>query len=171
MARTPRHTAAPDEGAGALLPGALAPGTLAYARLTTPSKPEKKQAELNAWGGKVRPIADSIVASEAQFRDPPREISRLMGHKPYLDWIGAMFVHRIGLFQGVGWVLPASGVKNDWNYVKVTLNRDGRTYDLSLGKVQVESNWQPDTIEIQHVVTQIEGRDLMRTYERETMDG
>lgn len=170
MARTGRHSAAPGDTHGAGVPGDPRPGTLAYARLSTPSKPEKKPGELNAWGGKIRPIAESIVASESQFRDPPREISRLMGHKPYLDSIGAMFVHRVGLFQGIGWVLPYSGVKNDWNYVKVTLNNDGQTFDLSLGKVNTESNWQPETIEIQHVVTQIPGRELRATYERETID-
>lgn len=170
MSRTPRHTVDPGDARGALVPGDPAPGTLAYALLTTPSKPEKKPGELNAWGGKVRPIADSIVASEAQFRDPPREIARLMGHMPYFTSIGAMFVHRVGLFQGMAWVLPHSGGKNDWNYAKVTLNRDGRTFDLSLGKVDTESNYQPDTVEIQRVVTQIPGRDLRKVYEWETID-
>lgn len=171
MSRTPRHTPDPDAAHGALVPSQPRHGTLAAARLTTPSKPEKKPGPLNAWGGKIRPIAESIINSEGQFRDPPREIARWMGHMPYFTSIGAMHIHRVGLFRGIGWVLPHSGVKNDWNYARVTLNGDGRTFDLCLGKVEVESNYAPDTVEIQHVVAQIPGRDLRKVYERETTDG
>ena len=170
MSRTPRHTADPGDTHGAGVLGEPRPGTLAHARLTTPSKPEKNPGELNAWGGKIRPIAESIVASESQFRDPPREIARWMGHTTYFTSIGAMHIHRVGLFRGIGWVLPHTGAKNDWNYARVTLNGDGVTFDLCLGKVETESNYAPDTIEIQHVVTQIPGRDLRKVYERETID-
>lgn len=167
--RTPRYTGDTRDASGALLTGQPAPGTLgAYGHL--PRKAEKKPGELNAWGGKIRPIAESITNSEGQFRDPPREISRLMGHKPYFDSIGAVYIHRVGLFQGIGWVLPHSGAKDDINYAKVTLNPDGRTYDMYLGRVQHDSNWQPDTIEVLRVVTQIPGPILRETYEKETVD-
>lgn len=170
MSRTSRHTAAPGDARGAVVPGQPRTDTLAaYDHL--PRRPEKKPGPTNAWGGKIRPISDSIVNSETQFRDPPREISRWMGNMPYFTSIGAMFIHRVGLFRGIGWVLPHSGVKNDWNYARVTLNGDGVTFDLCLGKVEVESNYAPDTIEIQHTVVQIPGRDLRKVYERETMDG
>lgn len=169
MSRTPRHTPDPGEAHGALVPGdPVTPSLAPYDHL--PRKTEKGDVELNAWGGKVRPIADSILNSEAQFRDPPREIARLMGHMPYFTSIGAMHVHRVGLFRGMGWVLPHSGVRDDVNFVRVVLNENGNTFDLHLGKVEVESNYPPDTVRILRVVSKIAPRDLRKTYERETID-
>jgi hypothetical protein len=116
-----------------------------------------------------RKISDSILYPEV-VRDPPREISRLMGGRDFFTDIGAMYIHRVGLLQGVGLALPSPGVKDGVNFATVTVNKENpNLFDLMLGTFVEESNWSPDTVEEMKHFKRLNRHEIRLTYERETV--
>lgn len=146
---------------------------LAQVRTPPPStrrtRVPKPKFKLNAWGGKDRPLSESMTNPEF-FRDPPREVARLMGGRPFFQEIQAQWLHRVGLFGGLCWCLPYSGASKNINYTRVTLEEGGKTFQMMFGKVNTLSNYIPDTIEEVKTITGVAASKLREVYERETVD-
>lgn len=122
---------------------------------------------LNAWGGKQRPIPESMTNPEF-FDDPSRRLARILGRE-FMFNIGAMWIHRIGLMQGLGWVLPYTGASQDINYVRIT-HSGGSSWKMKFGKVNRQSNYPTDTIEILKTIRGVHSSQIIEVYNRETTD-
>lgn len=62
-----------------------------------------------------RPIPSSLNSDPEQrhFFDPPEYIQRALGGREWFFEQGARAVHRIGLFQGLGWEIDPATVERD----------------------------------------------------------
>lgn len=85
-----------------------------------------------------RPLPPSI-ANPTFFDDPSRTISEALG-KAALSRIGAHQIHRIGLMNGIGFMLPANN--GPFNHVQIIPQRkqkwDGKCYVYFLRTFQPE---------------------------------
>lgn len=70
--------------------------------------------------------------NQIHYADPPADIARVFGLRPFYDATGAHTPFRIGLWHGIGWHLPVwHQLPDGTNMVRVTKRRDaGDLYDI-----------------------------------------
>lgn len=80
-----------------------------------------------------RPVSPAMRPENAKlYDDPPADIAREFGLRPFFDATGAHTPFRVGLFHGVGWMLnPYHHLADGTNMVHITKRRDAsNVYDL-----------------------------------------
>jgi hypothetical protein len=89
----------------------------------------------------TKPIPDCLRNGGRQHDDPVEDIQRGMGGMPWFFEVGARCIHRIGLFAGLGWMLPVTQCRQPGVLVNgckvVKTKQPGNFYTMEVGAYEL----------------------------------